>query len=76
MPRRPCLTLCFVPGYFYITVMETSNNYYLVLEFADGGEFMRYLCEKRKLSERECRKYIRQLVSAVDHMHKADIIHR
>ncbi|XP_072036004.1 uncharacterized protein [Amphiura filiformis] len=57
-------------------VMETSNNYYLVLEFADGGEFMKYLCEKRRLSERECRKYIRQLVSAVDHMHRVDIIHR
>ena len=27
-------------------VMETENSYYLVLEFAETGEFIKYLSEK------------------------------
>ncbi|XP_077977821.1 uncharacterized protein LOC144433392 [Glandiceps talaboti] len=57
-------------------VLETNNNYYLILEVAEGGDFMQYLCDKKKFTERETRKFMRQLVSAVDHMHQADIIHR
>ncbi|XP_070568178.1 serine/threonine-protein kinase MARK1-like [Ptychodera flava] len=57
-------------------VLETPNNYYLVLELADGQEFMTYLQDKKRFTERETRKFMRQLTSAVDHMHQADIIHR
>ncbi|XP_038047387.1 serine/threonine-protein kinase par-1-like [Patiria miniata] len=57
-------------------VLETANNYYLVTEFAEGGPFMRYLCDRKRLSERETRKFMRQLVSAVDYMHQADVVHR
>nr|XP_006811871.1 PREDICTED: SNF1-like protein kinase ssp2-like [Saccoglossus kowalevskii] len=57
-------------------VLETSNNYYLILELADGGELMKYLCDKQRFTERESRKFMRQLVSAVDHMHQAGVIHR
>ncbi|XP_022106830.1 hormonally up-regulated neu tumor-associated kinase-like [Acanthaster planci] len=57
-------------------VLETANNYYLVTEFAQGGPFMRYLCDRKKLSERETRKFMRQLVSAVDYMHQAEVVHR
>ena len=31
---------------------------------------------RRQLDENETRKYIRQIVSAVDHMHRAHVIHR
>ena len=31
---------------------------------------------RKQLDEHETRKYIRQIVSAVDHMHKAQVIHR
>lgn len=27
-------------------VMETENGYYLVLEYIEGGEFIKYLCVK------------------------------
>ncbi|KAK3096879.1 hypothetical protein FSP39_004355 [Pinctada imbricata] len=57
-------------------VMETENSYYLVLEYAESGEFIKYLSIKKFLPEYECRKYIRQIVSAVDHMHKNNIVHR
>lgn len=31
---------------------------------------------RRSLDENETRQYIRQIVSAVDHMHRAKVIHR
>lgn len=31
---------------------------------------------RRQLDENETRKYIRQVVSAVEHMHRANVIHR
>lgn len=37
---------------------------------------MRYIYKKQKLDENETRKFMRQIVSAVDHLHKAGIIHR
>ncbi|XP_061195127.1 probable serine/threonine-protein kinase DDB_G0277165 [Saccostrea echinata] len=57
-------------------VMETENSYYLVLEYADCGEFIKYLSIKKCLPENECKKYARQIVSAVDHMHVSNIVHR
>lgn len=41
-----------------------------------GGELMQYIYKKTHLTETETRKYMRQMVSAVDHLHKAGIIHR
>ena len=35
-----------------------------------------FFCFRRSLDENETREYIRQIVSAVDHMHKAKVIHR
>ncbi|CAF1152582.1 unnamed protein product [Adineta steineri] len=57
-------------------VMETENSYYIVLDLVQGTEFVKYLTKKKQLDEIETRKYIRQIVSAVDHMHRANVIHR
>ncbi|CAF1313077.1 unnamed protein product [Adineta ricciae] len=57
-------------------VMETENSYYIVLDLVHGTEFVKYLTKKRQLDENETRKYIRQIVSAVDHMHRANVVHR
>ena len=37
---------------------------------------MKYIYKTGRLSETETRKYVRQIVSAIDHLHKAGIIHR
>ncbi|CAF0977957.1 unnamed protein product [Adineta steineri] len=57
-------------------VMETENSYYIVMDLVQGNEFVKYLTKKKQLDELETRKYIRQIVSAVDHMHRARVIHR
>jgi len=56
--------------------METENSYYLVMELCGGGDLMSRICSRKRLDELETRRYIRQIVSAVDYLHKAGIIHR
>lgn len=34
------------------------------------------ICEKKRLEEKEVRRYLRQILSAVDHLHKHGIVHR
>ncbi|XP_059164644.1 serine/threonine-protein kinase MARK2-like [Physella acuta] len=57
-------------------VMETDNSYYLVTELCRGGDLMEYITAKKRLPESEVSKFIRQIVSAVDYLHRLGIIHR
>lgn len=57
-------------------VIETDTKYYLVMELCDKGDLMRYVEQGGPLSEKETRKYMRQLVSAIDYIHQASILHR
>ncbi|ESP01093.1 hypothetical protein LOTGIDRAFT_140020 [Lottia gigantea] len=59
-----------------LEIMETENSYYLVTELCQGGDFMDYICKKRKLEEGEGKKYVKQIVSAVDYLHRLGILHR
>ena len=57
-------------------VIETAQAYCLVTDIAEGGEVLDYIVAHGKLQEKETRKFVRQLVSAVEHMHRASIVHR
>ncbi|XP_013403241.1 hormonally up-regulated neu tumor-associated kinase [Lingula anatina] len=57
-------------------VMETPNTYYLVTELCQGGDLMDHIVSRGRLSEKEVRLHMRHVVSALDHMHKAGVIHR
>lgn len=57
-------------------VIETDSKYYLVMELCSGGDLMRYVERGGRLSEKEARKYMKQLVSAIDYLHQASILHR
>ncbi|XP_076445732.1 uncharacterized protein LOC143283402 [Babylonia areolata] len=59
-----------------LEVMETEHCYYLVTEFCAGGNLMDYITKRRRLDEKESKKFIRQIVSAVDYLHRLGIIHR
>nr|XP_056712165.1 hormonally up-regulated neu tumor-associated kinase homolog A-like [Euleptes europaea] len=56
--------------------LETENSYYMVMELCFGGDLMDRICEKKKLEEREVKKYTRQIMSAVEHLHRHGIVHR
>ncbi|CAL1543230.1 unnamed protein product [Lymnaea stagnalis] len=56
--------------------METCNSYYLVFELANGGSVLDILAKKGAFSEDESRPYLRQVTSAIDHLHRSDVVHR
>lgn len=59
-----------------LEIVETGQCYYLVFEFADGGDLMDYIVKRRKLEEKEVRKFTRQIISAIEYLHRIGIIHR
>ncbi|KAM4700724.1 hormonally up-regulated neu tumor-associated kinase [Discoglossus pictus] len=59
-----------------LDILETENSYYLVMELCTGGNLMHKIYEKKRLEENEARKYIRQLILAVEHLHRAGVVHR
>ncbi|KAM9332938.1 hormonally up-regulated neu tumor-associated kinase homolog A [Pholidichthys leucotaenia] len=59
-----------------LDILETENSYYLVMELCPGGNLMNRIYDKKRLDEKETQKYIRQLVLAVEHLHRAGVVHR
>ncbi|KAJ3352887.1 Serine/threonine-protein kinase par-1 [Entophlyctis luteolus] len=58
------------------SIMETEDECYVVMEYASGGELIEYIASRNYLSEREARKFFRQIISAMDHCHLANVVHR
>eukprot|EP00800_Vazella_pourtalesii_P001267 TRINITY_DN1108_c1_g1_i1.p1 TRINITY_DN1108_c1_g1~~TRINITY_DN1108_c1_g1_i1.p1 ORF type:complete len:914 (-),score=246.16 TRINITY_DN1108_c1_g1_i1:36-2777(-) len=59
--------------------MKTSHLYCMVTELADGGELLshvRHDYKERRLPEAAARPFVRQLVSALQHLHVQGIVHR
>ncbi|KAM4043729.1 hormonally up-regulated neu tumor-associated kinase-like [Anomaloglossus baeobatrachus] len=56
--------------------LETENSFYMVMELCPGGDLMDKICERKKLEENDVRKYTRQIMSAVEHLHQYGIVHR
>ncbi|KAJ3622611.1 hypothetical protein Zmor_004458 [Zophobas morio] len=57
-------------------VIETEQEYYIVTQYAPGGEMIDFIARKGKLPETQARYFFRQIISAVDHCHKSGILHR
>uniref|UniRef100_A0A3P9KGA2 non-specific serine/threonine protein kinase n=1 Tax=Oryzias latipes TaxID=8090 RepID=A0A3P9KGA2_ORYLA len=57
-------------------VFENKDKIVIVMEYASRGDLYDYICEKRRLSEREARHFFRQIVSAVHYCHQNGIVHR
>ena len=47
-----------------------------IMEYLEGGELLRYLNEKKLLSEEEAKHFFLQIISAVSYVHKEQLIHR
>ncbi|XP_048589644.1 maternal embryonic leucine zipper kinase isoform X2 [Nematostella vectensis] len=57
-------------------VIETDENIYMVLEYAQGGELFDYIVAKDRLKEDEARGFFRQIISAVAYIHEKGYAHR
>lgn len=49
---------------------------FIYREYAAGGELINYIANKGHLSEKEARLFFRQMISAIDHCHSANVVHR
>ncbi|XP_069739665.1 hormonally up-regulated neu tumor-associated kinase homolog A [Narcine bancroftii] len=56
--------------------LETENSYYMAMELCQGGDLMDRIYQKKKLEEKEVRKFTRQILSAVEHLHRHAVVHR
>ena len=57
-------------------IMETEKYYFFVMEHAAGGELSKYICDRGKLDEKKSCRFFRQLIIAVEYMHKLGYAHR
>ncbi|KAH9062799.1 Pkinase-domain-containing protein [Lactarius vividus] len=55
---------------------QTDTNLYLVMDFKSGGELFWHLQKETRFSEERARFYIAELVLALEHLHKYDIVYR
>ncbi|XP_039600832.1 hormonally up-regulated neu tumor-associated kinase homolog A-like isoform X1 [Polypterus senegalus] len=69
MIRHPNITQLF-------DILETENCYYLIMELCLGGSLMQKIYEQKRLEEPEAQKYVKQLMMAVDHLHRVGVVHR
>eukprot|EP00931_Biecheleriopsis_adriatica_P091599 TRINITY_DN65487_c0_g1_i1.p1 TRINITY_DN65487_c0_g1~~TRINITY_DN65487_c0_g1_i1.p1 ORF type:complete len:370 (-),score=74.65 TRINITY_DN65487_c0_g1_i1:37-1086(-) len=57
-------------------VLEDDNHYYIVMERCSGGELFDFLQTETDVPERECKRIMREILEAVDHIHSRGLIHR
>lgn len=57
-------------------VLEDNERYYIVMERCSGGELFDFLQTETDVPERECKRIMREILEAVDHIHTQGLIHR
>ena len=53
-----------------------SNYYYIIEEYCSGGDLFDYLHRQKYFSEKKASIILKQLLSAINHLHKKKLIHR
>ena len=57
-------------------ISENTKNYYIIMEYCDGGELFNYIVEKEKLDQNEASMFFYQLINALEYIHSLGIAHR
>ena len=60
----------------YINSFSLDSNFYMVMEYAGGGELNTHISQKTWLTEREAKILFEQLINAIKYMHGKGVIHR
>jgi serine/threonine protein kinase len=56
--------------------LETANNYYLVINYCNGGDLEEHLKKNGALGEEESKYFVMQIMNGFKELHKHKIIHR
>lgn len=59
-----------------LTPRFLQDKFYIVTQLATGGELFDRICEQGKFTEKDASQTIKQVLSAVDYLHKNDVVHR
>lgn len=57
-------------------IIETDKELYLIMEYARGGELFEYIVNRKRVREKDACKFLHQILSGVDYLHKLGICHR
>ena len=57
-------------------IFESSDSYYTVMEYCEGGELFNYIVKNRRLDEGEAAFFYYQLINGLEYIHSLGIVHR
>ena len=57
-------------------IIETSKQLFLIMEYATGGELFDHIVANKRLKEKDASRFLQQIVSGVEYIHKLHIVHR
>ncbi|KAH7100392.1 Pkinase-domain-containing protein [Auriculariales sp. MPI-PUGE-AT-0066] len=52
------------------------HNYFMVMDYVNGGQLLDYIISHGRLRERVARKFARQISSALEYCHRNNVVHR
>ncbi|KAI8643621.1 kinase-like domain-containing protein [Parasitella parasitica] len=50
--------------------------FYISMDYVNGGQLLHYIVKRQRLSDSRTRQFSRQIVSALDYLHRNSIVHR
>lgn len=59
-----------------IEVLMSTDYLYIVMDYVEGGELYTKIARGGRLQNDECKKYVRQLCSALNYCHSRNVCHR
>ena len=57
-------------------IFESSNSFYSVMEYCEGGELFNYIVKNQRLNEDESAFFYYQLINGLEYVHSLGIVHR
>ena len=57
-------------------ISENEKNYYIIMEYCEGGELFNYIVKKQRLKEKEASIFYYQLINGLEYIHSKGIAHR
>ena len=55
---------------------QSKNNYYLIIDYCDGGDFHNYIKKEKGLGEQKSIFYLMQIMNGFKELHRHQIMHR